>query len=277
VDFLTQGIRPQKIPLCPPGPERESPPAKRRFAARAVKWYSYTVSVKPTTPLDREKISVDATAPTRRWPRTRPIEILRTAGLRETAYRALAALGVYRKMIITTNTCLVDPNAAGPAEIQIDRLERNDCEEYCTAIPTCSLAQIQRRLDRGMIGLVARHEGKTVATSWVALDHCPVDYLGVDLPLRPGAAYLFEAWVAPQWRGRRVISQIGRVERRIMREAGCNRYIGLVWWFNRKATELHLRRGGGILGTVHRLKLGPLQRVWINYEDPSDPVFGDLK
>ena len=251
--------------------------AKRRFAARAWEWYPCTVSAKPTNPLGREATSVDATALPRREPRPRPIEILRTAGLHETVHRALAALGVYRKMTITTNTCLADPRATGPTDIQIDRLERSDCEEYCAAIPTCSLAQIQRRLDQGMIGLVARHQGKTIATSWVALDHCTVDYLGVNLPLRPGIAYLFDAWVAPQWRGRRVISQIGRVERRIMREAGCDRYVGLVWWFNQKATELHLRRGGGILGTVHRFKLGPLQRVWIHYEDPSDPVFGDSK
>ena len=144
------------------------------------------------------------------WPRaarprtaalTRALEIYRTRGLRATWFSALGEAG-YRRLLAFERR-LDQPVRAWASDLplRVDRLRRFEVDEYRTLRPDYSAATIRRRLAEDQACVVGRAGGRIVTAGWVVRGRVSIAYLGGDVELERGEAYLYDWFTEPRSRG----------------------------------------------------------------------------
>lgn len=121
--------------------------------------------------------------------------------------------------------------------------------------------EVRRRLGRGDRCFVGWLGERIVTAVWVATERAYVPYLRRDLVLRPGDAYEYDLFTAPELRGRGLVAAHTAVIRARIAAAGARRCLALVAVENRASRALLARNGWRAIGRVGVLRLGALQRL----------------
>lgn len=110
--------------------------------------------------------------------------------------------------------------------------------------------------------LRARVHGRLVGRMWVATSRAWLGGLKHELPLGPDAAYLFDAYTDPSFRGQAIAPAISAELLRRLREEGCRRAIRVTLPENKAALHAHAKAGFRKCAIIRRFRLGPWQVVW---------------
>jgi hypothetical protein len=203
--------------------------------------------------------------------------ILRQEGIVAATLRCLDAAGFYRRMIISSGPAMLPPEApekyATDLNLTFEELGEISIDDYRLMRPDHSRQQIWTRFDRAEVCVMARHDGLVVGASWIAPEIAWIEYLECTLPLAEDVVYIYDTHVDPKFRGRRVINNLGLIQREKCVKLGARRFAGAIWDRNRYAAGLHERRSRTTQGEIIRIKLGPWQRVWIRHADESEPLY----
>lgn len=193
-----------------------------------------------------------------RWLTRRLREILRQEGWRGVRFRALALLGwrscgLYVRGLDASATAVT---AAVPAEIrELGAADARDYLAFRSEAPTRFL----RRLHAGHACFAARHDGRIVAATWVAVGRGRLEYLGRDVLLAPDEIYLFDSFTASELRGRRLFPAIFAVIAATYRARGYRHAVTCIAVHNRSSRRSRERSGFRRIGTVRRLPRKPIR------------------
>ncbi len=204
------------------------------------------------------------------WPRgerpgsaalTRALEIYRTRGLRATWFSALGEAGYRRLLAFERRLDQPVRGWASDPRLRVAELRPSEIEEYRTLRPDSSAAAIRRRLIEGQACVVGRVQGRIVTAGWVARGHASIAYLGGDIELGRGEAYLYDWFTAPRSRGHGVGTLRLAGELRELQETGLERVLAFALPENASAFGPLERMGFTPGGTVRAFRVG--RRTWI--------------
>lgn len=146
------------------------------------------------------------------------------------------------------------PTAVGLRDAVVRSLGPADMADVA-AVPWRGLdeAFFRARLERGN-GCLGLYDGDRLAAfSWFDLNEC--NYEGWRFPLRPGEAYLFDAFTLPAWRGRGLAPYIRYRVYEVLAARGCTRFLSVSIRTNRAAIRFKEKLGGRIVGNGWRVTL----------------------
>lgn len=153
----------------------------------------------------------------------RAVAIVRYTGPRGLWFAVLGELG-YRRLAI--RECLLDkpfPDTPAKIPLQLELLNDTQIDEYVAFRPGSDRDSIVRRLAANNSCFVARHNGKIISARWAATGIAQCDYLFRGYPLAADEAYLYDAFTAPEWRGKGVFPALTSEMHRYYRAADVRR------------------------------------------------------
>ena len=133
----------------------------------------------------------------------------------------------------------------------------DDVEELAAARSWPGVPEIRRRLDRGERATAARHDGRLVATRWVATGSVRIPYLARSLDLADGDVFVYEAYTAPDYRRLGIAHAVESRLTLLLREEGHRRILRTVLPENAPGVEMHTSLGNRPIGTIGYVKIGP--------------------
>lgn len=197
-----------------------------------------------------------------------------SSGLR-TAYRilrneGLRALGIhlleksfYRRMHFLELPLSPEPIAVPDAgEQQIEFLHPAAVNDYLMLRRQADRGEILERFGQGHRCIIARHEGDIVHACWVGYGRVRIDYLSVEIRLGSDEAYVYDAYTAPEWRGRNLTMLRRAFLSRHMSISGIRKLIAVVVPENRPAVKAVLKGGYRRTGTLACFRLGRWRHVF---------------
>jgi GNAT superfamily N-acetyltransferase len=118
-----------------------------------------------------------------------------------------------------------------------------DPEELCEiqAHSWASRAHLEGRIAKGHLCIVGRHEGEIVGYTWA--DPVEVNDRTCDHRLEPGEAYLYDAYVVPEHRGRGLAPYLRQASYEHLRSAGFRTFYSLSDYFNQPAIRFKKKLG----------------------------------
>ena len=153
----------------------------------------------------------------------RAVAIVRYTGARGLWFAALGELG-YRRLAI--RECLLDkpfPNTPAKIPLRFELLRQEQIDGYIAFRPDSDPEMVRRRLAADNSCFVARHNDKIISARWAATGIVQCDYLFRGYPLAPDEAYLYDAFTAPEWRGKGVFPALTSEMHRHYRAIGIRR------------------------------------------------------
>ncbi len=192
----------------------------------------------------------------------RAAQILREEGLLTLWFRILGET-VYRRLLLLERTLdkpLPSFRPRGPVETRWLRPE--EAAAYASFCGTLSEAEVARRLSEGHRCWIAEAEGRIVHGRWVASSRAWIEYLKLDLPLAPGEAYSYQAYTAPELRGRNLATAAQAAVLGVLKEEGFQR-VFLCLQPDRAIAFLPPVKNGFIpVAWLGWVRLGPWRRVF---------------
>jgi GNAT superfamily N-acetyltransferase len=200
------------------------------------------------------------------------MEVLRAEGLAGFAIRLLQWSGIYRRLILAAGPHVVRTGSPRIAS-ECEQLDPSEVDEYLAIRPDQDRASTEGRLASGDLCFVARHEGRIVGATWAALGSVWIDYLGCEIRIAADAAYNYDTYVDPEYRGLRVADALAKFRGEFLRRSGRERAVGFFWPENRVANQRRERRGINLVGELIRYRIGPWRRYVLRLEaDPANPA-----
>jgi ribosomal protein S18 acetylase RimI-like enzyme len=191
---------------------------------------------------------------------SRAWSVWRNEGPRSFWFKLCAELGYHRLLVLERSLADPIPDFEPRLAVSVQRLDRGDLDDYLAARPDTPRTRVLERLDAGDACFVARHEGAVVASCWVATRRARAAYVGWDVELPAGVAYLYDAYTAPAHRGAGVAKALCLHQLRQLRAAGLSRATRMTLPWNRPALRLHTGCGFRVVGVRGRLELGSWRR-----------------
>jgi ribosomal protein S18 acetylase RimI-like enzyme len=98
-----------------------------------------------------------------------------------------------------------------------------------------AVEQIQARIDKGHLCIVLKHRGRIAGFTWADFDE--VNDSACTYELAPGEAYLYDAFIAPEFRGRSLAAYMRAESYRLLRAAGRHTFYSISDCFNTPAIK----------------------------------------
>jgi ribosomal protein S18 acetylase RimI-like enzyme len=117
--------------------------------------------------------------------------------------------------------------------------------------------QIQARLDKGHLCILVRNGERIAGYTWADFDE--VNDAACDYELRPGEAYLYDAFIAPEFRGRSLAPYLRVESYKHLRHAGRHTFYSISDRFNRPAIKFKEKLNAEAIRLYLRVKLGGRQ------------------
>lgn len=194
---------------------------------------------------------MSASLPIRAW------RTLREEGVRSAWFRSLALLG-YRSLYVLRRPLSEPIPACEPSlPVTIGWLAPDDAVAYDLFRGAARPDAAARRLRGGDRCLVARHDGRIVGAMWGSTIRARSEYLGRDLPLAADEAYQFDAYTAPDVRGRGIAPALSAAWLVYLRDQGCSAAVRMTIPENTAALRAHAKAGYRVTGIVRSVRLGP--------------------
>jgi GNAT superfamily N-acetyltransferase len=170
---------------------------------------------------------------------------------------------LYRRLLLVARPLgEPDPTIDASVSLAFGRLARSDSAEYLAFHPGEAIAEIERRFDRGDLCFLARSEGRIVGAVWTTRASPAVRYLHTTLAIAPDDVYLYDAYTAPDLRGRRIAPTLYRDVLTHHRAAGVRRAIAAILPENRATMRSLAEAGFRVIGRVGYVQLGPWRRYF---------------
>ena len=183
-----------------------------------------------------------------------------TARLIRRSVRIAGAL-VYRRLLVVGRSLVEpDPEIAASVPLSHGFLARREIAEYLTFHPGETVAEIERRFDHDDVCFLARSEGRMVGAMWTARGSSFVRYLRTELTIAPDEVYLYDVYIAPAWRGRKIARALYRRMFQHHRAADVRLVVGAVLPENHASMRSLTSTGFRVIGRVGYLALGPWRR-----------------
>jgi hypothetical protein len=180
--------------------------------------------------------------------------VLQEGGPRAFAWHVLAVAGVRR-----LNFYCADIETEFPplsvSGVAVRAMRAGDVDAYRQMRPNAPLGEAERRLRHGDRCLTAWRGDRMVGAYWIGVREAPVPYLGVSIPLRGGAWFVYDVFVVPKERNRGLHNLLRNEAFPLGRREGASALVYAMLPENRAG----LRLLGGFsrpLGTVLSIRLG---------------------
>jgi len=203
----------------------------------------------------------------RNWGKTlaltsrRAIEIWRESGPAVLFQKALGET-VFRQMLCFERSLAepVEPAAPMPG-VTVEELPASRAHELQWLRPETNLHAIADRFCEGQRCFVASMEGRIVHARWLSTGKAWCEVLATEIPLAPGAAYLYESFTAPEVRTVGLARAVGKFSLRRLREEGVQIVVAVVDPWNREGRRSLENAGWANRGHLGLLRLGPWRRL----------------
>jgi hypothetical protein len=144
----------------------------------------------------------------------------------------------------------------------------SDIAAVAACVPWGSVERVQARLDKGHQCIVIKSGERIAGYSWADFDE--VNDAVCDYKLAPGEAYLYDGFIAPEFRGRSLAGYM-RVEcYRHLRHAGRHTFYSITDYFNSPAIRWKQKLNAEAMRLYLRIALGGWQiGQWVlrDYEE----------
>ena len=127
-------------------------------------------------------------------------------------------------------------------------------------LPERRIADFADRLATGRLGVVAWLDDVVAAYGWLTVTDHFEDWSGVDVRLAEGEGYVYNGFVFPQFRGRRIYPSVLEWRLRTLRSLGCRMAYSIVSVTNAPTLRWHEK-----LGFVGDRELGHVKIVGVRY------------
>jgi hypothetical protein len=223
----------------------------------------------------------DPRAATRRWTArdaaARARTILAEEGPRAVAARALSDLCYRRLRVIERPLAEPIPSLPPPPGVAVVRLAGAELTATAIGVGRDECAAVRRREVAGDVcfALVDEREGP-VHRCWVSIGVARFPFLGLQAPVAPGAAYVYDAVTPECQRGRGLSAIRSAAMLAALREEGLVRAVSAILPENRAALAPPGRVGYRPVGTVGVLWAGrrrrPFARIPAGILGPLEPL-----
>ena len=183
--------------------------------------------------------------------------VWRNEGPRSFWFKLCDALGYHRLLVLERSLADPIPEFEPRLQVSLEVLAADAIDDCLAARPGTSRALLLERWHAGDACFAARHEGAVVATCWAATRHARVAYVGWDVDLPEGDAYLYDAYTVPAHRGAGVARALCLHQLRHLRAAGLSRATRMTLPWNQPALRLHTGCGFRVVAVRGRFALGP--------------------
>jgi GNAT superfamily N-acetyltransferase len=113
---------------------------------------------------------------------------------------------------------------------------------------------LQDRLDKGHLGVVLKDGDQVAGYAWADFDE--VNDIDCDYVLQPGEAYLYDAFIAPDYRGHGLASNLRFECYKRLRRAGKHTFYSISSYFNTPAIRFKQKLQAEFIRLYLRLKVG---------------------
>lgn len=202
----------------------------------------------------------------------RSLEILRTEGPRALWFKFLGEI-VYRRLDVIERR--VDPAAGSPdpgTGLVISLLQPAGIDEFLAFRSFVDRDTVRTRLGRGQVCFLVRANGRIVHNVWVATGRVTIDYLDCDIQVADDTLYVFEAYTAPEFRGRSISSIRSRALEKYCAAHGFTRLLAAVLPENPPVYRSFAKAGYVMSGRTGYLGFGRFKRHFCRYRG-DDPPF----
>jgi GNAT superfamily N-acetyltransferase len=145
-----------------------------------------------------------------------------------------------------------------PPGYAIRPLTPADLDAYWALRPEASRQDVRARIDEGNTCFGAWAAGRLVATCWTSSVR---SYIDPDIPVAPGEVVLFDAYTAPDQRGRSLAPALGLALLADCQSRGFRTAVRYTVPWNSRALRAHAKAGFRRRAVVRILKLGPRKRI----------------
>jgi len=118
-------------------------------------------------------------------------------------------------------------------------------------------ARIRARLEKGDLCVVLKREGRVVAFAWADFDE--VNDVTCEYALGPGEVYLYDAYVAPAFRGRELAVYMRTESYRHLRRLGRNAFLCICEYFNTPALKFKEKLGAERVALYLQVEIGGVE------------------
>ena len=140
-------------------------------------------------------------------PIRRALVTLRDEGPKSFWFKVLSECG-YRRLLLLERALdqpIADFTPALPVDVAM--LAESEIDDYL-AFRASTAREIADRLRSGQMCFVARHEGRIVATAWVAVHPVWVPFLGCQIEMAAGDAHIYDKYTLPAYRGQGISNAV---------------------------------------------------------------------
>lgn len=153
------------------------------------------------------------------------------------------------------------PPATPPPGVIVAELAPDQWRELLAFSPRTEAEEIRRRFRGGERCFIAREEGRIVHSRWAVAGRAWCEALGGEIPLAPGAAYIYECLTAREMRGRGIGPAVDIFSLHALRDAGFRTAVLVVDPDNRSGLRAVEKTSYRQAGGFALLRLGPWRRV----------------
>ncbi len=154
------------------------------------------------------------------------------------------------------------------AEFPSEVLGVTDIAAVAACVPWGTVEQIQARLDKGHLCILLRTGERIAGYTWADFDE--VNDSACDYELGPGEAYLYDAFIAPDFRGRGLAPYMRAESYKHLRQVGRHTFYSISDCFNSPAIKFKEKLNAEAIRLYLQIKLGGREiGQWMlrDYED----------
>jgi SAM-dependent methyltransferase/GNAT superfamily N-acetyltransferase len=198
--------------------------------------------------------------------------ILRTEGLRAFWFKLLGET-VYRRMDLIEKSFSPESTCPVSAEgLDISLLVPSEVDELLEFRSYTGRDEILKRLGRGYFCFLVREQGQIIHNAWLATGRIWIDYLACEFEMACDSLYIFEAYTAPQHRGRSVSSIRFHALEQYGLKQGYRRVIAIVWPENPPVYRSFEKAGYSIVGRAGYVGASRFRKYFCHYTGVGQPV-----
>ena len=131
---------------------------------------------------------------------------------------------------------------------------------------------LQDRLDKGHLGVVLKHGDQVAGYAWADFDE--VNDVDCNYVLQPGEVYLYDAFIAPDYRGHGLAPYLRFECYKRLRSAGKHTFYSISNYFNRPAIRFKQKLQAEIIRLYLQLKVGGHEVCHCVLKDFGQPAPG---
>lgn len=140
------------------------------------------------------------------------------------------------------------------AEFDSSVLTQDDVPAVAALSPWANLENVQGRFDKGHLCVLLKHEDHIAGYTWA--DFNEVNDTTCNYVLQPGEAYLYDAFIAPEYRGRALAPYMRFECYKHLRQADRHTFYSLSDYFNKPAIRFKQKLDAEIIRLYLRIELG---------------------